>query len=573
MADISEMKNLRDAAAGKIPCDLLIKNANVLDVFSRSFYKGDVAIYNGKIAALGEREAKEVIDAKGRYLSPGLIDSHIHIESTLITPDTLNDVILPKGVTAIIADPHEIANVCGTQGIDYMLAASEGLDLDVHINLPSCVPSTPLEHAGADLKAKDLKPYYGKKGVLALAEVMDSPAVEHSDDMLQKLYDALSSGTVIDGHGATLDLRGLDLYSALKIRSDHECIDLDGFNERIRRGIYVQVRQGTVTKNLEALLPGINASNAHRVCFCTDDKHVDDLMENGGLDFVVRSAIKLGLDPALALSIGSFSAATLYKLENKGAVCPGYDADLVLWNDLNDLKADLVIKGGKKVAEEGKIISPKKGFVPPKALTDTVNYAPITKKDLELKLEGEKKLHTIRVVPGNVVTEHEIIQAEGDVFVADAAKDLSKLAVIERHHATGNCAVAAVTGFKLKKGAIATTVAHDSHNIIVIGMSDEDMLLAIDELKKINGGYVVVADGKVLSSVRLEVAGLITAQQPEQLIKDLEKLHSDANSILETAFNPFQMLSFISLPVIPFLKLTDIGLIDVMKFAPIPACE
>ena len=570
MISSAQAMRLRDAAIGKIPCDLLIEHANVLDVFSRRFYVGDVAIIDGYIVALGQREARQRVDASGQYLTPGLIDAHIHIESTLVTPDTLNDILLPRGVTDIIADPHEIANVSGTDGVDYMLACAQQLELGVHIMLPSCVPSTPLEHAGAVLSAEDLAPYYGQPGVLGLAEVMNAPGVAADPDMLQKLLDAHAHHAPIDGHGSTLDDLGMDLYTAMGICTDHECVDAEGLAERVKRGMYVHVRQGTVTKNLKALLPGITHDNAHRICFCTDDKHLDELMEEGGIDSVVRLAMEQGLDPAVAFSCATFSPASCYHLTGRGAVAPGYLATLVLWDA--SFRAKKVFQNGAVVAEEGRVLTPRFHSVPlPDALTHSVNPAPVDEKSLALPLTGKDKLNVIGVVPGNVLTDHLVMTAPGgDFFSPDAGRDLAKLCVIERHHQRGNLSVCAVTGFQLKKGAIATTVAHDSHNIIVIGMNDGDILLAIDALQQMQGGYVVVEDGRVTASVPLEVSGLMSARDPKDMQEDLSALHQAAHRILgQRDFNPFQMLSFISVPVIPSLKLTDVGLIDVQRFCPI----
>ena len=360
----------------------------------------------------------------------------------------------------------------------------------------------------------------------------------------------------------------------MKIRTDHETVTPEGLTERVKRGFYVHVRQGTVTKNLEALLPAINYKNADRICFCTDDKHLDELIDAGGVDDVVRQAIALGLEPTFAFSIATKNPAACYGLKDKGAVAPGYTADIVIWD--KDFKADYVFKAARLVAKHGETINKKNGTVAvPGKLTRTVKPAPIKKEDFALALIAKTKLNVIGVSAGNVITEHKVVEIEpAQYFLADPKRDLAKLAVIERHHATGNIAVCAVNGFGIKNGAIASTVAHDSHNIIAVGTNDFDILCAVNALIDMQGGYVVARDNQILAAVKLEVAGLMTQTAPDKLLSDLKKLHDAAGQILEkNDFNPFQMLSFISLPVIPYLKLTDMGLVDVMKFSFIPPAE
>jgi adenine deaminase len=564
-----KLRSIRDASCGRVPCDMLIRNAKILDVFSGAFFDGDIAVHDGVIVALSKREADEVVDAGGRWVTPALIDAHHHVESTLVTPDTLNDVLLPRGIGTVVSDPHEIANVAGEKGVAYMTAAAEALDLRLRIMLPSCVPSTHLEHAGARLDAADLKHWYSNERVLGLAEVMNAPAVAQDEDMLQKLHDARKAHRVIDGHGATLDETMNDLYAAMGIRTDHECVSPDEVLDRVRRGMYVFLREGTAAKNLEDLLPAVTPVTMRRLCFCTDDKHVNDLLEDGGVDDVVRRAIRWGLPEETAYTMATLNPAECYQMARQGAVAPGYAADLVIWEDIRDVRAAQVYIGGRCVAEKGAVALPKHGTVPvPNELKNSVHIKKISRDDLALPLVGKTKMHAIGVRPGSIVTSDVVVKTGGSrSFMPDTARDLAKLAVIERHQAIGQMAVCPVAGFGLMEGAIASTVAHDSHNMIILGMKDEDMLCAMAALEQMQGGYVVIKDGQVMASVSLEVAGLMTQKEPSALLKDLHRLHEAAEKILrEKAFNPFQMLSFISLPVIPQLKLTDMGLVDVARF-------
>ena len=567
-------KRVIDVASGTLNADTVVRGAKVLDVFNRRWMEGDIAIVDGKIAGIGGKySANEEIDATGMFVTPGLIDAHIHIESTLITPDRLNDVLLPHGVMGLIADPHEIANVAGIKGIEYMIDASEGLELKVYIMLPSCVPSTDMETSGSELNAVDLKPLYAENRVLGLAEVMNAPAVYMGGDMHDKISDAQALGLTVDGHGATLDEKGLNVYAAAGILTDHEVIDKEGMIERIARGMYVHVRQGTVTKNLLALLPGITQANAARICFCTDDKHLNELAASGGIDEVVRLAIKNGLEDTLAFTCATWNPAQCYGLSGYGAIAPGYKADFVLFD--GNYHACLVYQSGRLVARDGKVLHKRAGSVKiPEDILNSVNYASVSQESLRLDTKGKRYLNAIGVKTGNIVTKHIRVPVDSDEFTPDADRDLAKLCVVERHHATGRVGVCVVTGFKMRQGAIATTVAHDSHNIICVGMTDEDMLLAIEALKEMDGGYVVVKSGKVAAALRLNVAGLMSSAEPSAVLKDLDELHAAVGEILsEPDFNPFQMLSFISLPVIPELKLTDKGLVNVMNFEFMPAAE
>ncbi len=569
MLTIDKLRKMRDVASLKEEADLLIKNVRIINTITQEIQEANLSIVEDRIVGFCGDKAKVVIDAKGMFASPLLIDAHMHIESTLLTPGNLNDLLLPRGIGTIIADPHEIANVSGINGIEYILKSVENLDLDVKVALPSCVPSTSFEHAGATLKAEDLFAFYSHPNVIGLAEVMDYFRVLNDEDMLKKLFDAQTLNKIIDGHGAILDEVGLDVFSTMNIKNDHECEDIKGMQERLRRGIYTFIREGTVCKNLEDLITAVNLHNYRYVCLCTDDKHPDDLAVDGGIDGVLRKAIRLDVDPIMAISLVTLNPSECYKLHDIGVLTPGKKADFFLFEDLHDIQAKKVFKNGVLVAENGKIMSEKKQLrvKAEDSILHSINYKPFSKSDIQINLEHFNGMNLIEVHAGSVVTKllkEKVDKNEVNQFMQSVEKDHAKLMVVERHHATGNIGLSCVKGFGFLKGAIATTVAHDSHNIIAVGMNDDDMLLAIDQVKKNNGGYALVVNGEVKSYVKLEVSGLLSNNSLEETLQALHKLHDDVSKIIkDKKFNPFLMLSFISLPVIPEVKLTDIGLIEV----------
>lgn len=569
MGKTEELKRIRDIHTGKVKPQLCIRNLHIINTLTREIHKGNLIIDQGKILGFEDMDAETVIDGNGRYVAPLFTDAHIHIESTMLTPMVLNDIFLPRGIGKIIADPHEIANVCGHTGIEYMLNCAEICDLDIQIVLPSCVPSTRLEHAGAILKAEDLRPFYSHQNVLGLAEVMDLEAVKYDDDMMIKIADSVERNRSIDGHGSVLNQKDLDLYASLEIRNDHECGRLDDMIDRLRRGITVFIREGSVTRNLKELLPAVNDKNAHQICFCTDDRHPDDIVNEGGIDYAVNSAIRLGLDPILAITMATLNPARHYKFDNQGAIAPGYMADFFIFSDLTHIQAEEVYKNGKLIAASGLPLQPKSHIeVPiPERVKFSINCAEYQVSDIQCNMKEHNALKMIKIVPEGVITPMHIETTDKNLFgqfVPSVERDQAKLVVIERHNQTGNIGVCAVKGFGLTGGAIATTVAHDSHNIIAIGTNDFDIIMAIEQLRKNEGGYVVANDGKILAHVGLEIAGLMTNQKLEDLVEGLKELHTKAGYLLKNhTFNPFLMLSFISLPVIPDVKLTDIGLIDV----------
>jgi adenine deaminase len=569
MDKTEELKRIRDIHTGKIKPELCIRNLNIINTLTREIHKGSLVIDRGKILGFEDFDAEETIEGNGRYAAPLLTDAHIHIESTMVTPMVLNDIFIPRGIGKIIADPHEIANVCGHTGIKYMLDCAEICDLDIQIVLPSCVPSTRLEHAGAILKAGDLRPFYSHPKVLGLAEVMDLEAVKGEDDMIIKIADAIQRNRSIDGHGSVLNKKDLDLYASLQIRNDHECGQIDDMIDRLRRGITVFIREGSVIRNLKELLPAVDEKNAHQICFCTDDRHPDDIVKEGGVDYAVNLAIQLGLDPVMAITMATLNPARHYKFDNQGALAPGYMADFFIFNDLNHIEAEEVYKNGKLIARYGIPLQPKAHIeVPtPERVKFSINCAEYQVSDIQCNMGQHNALKMIKIIPEGVITPMHIETTEKNLFgqfVPSVEKDQAKLVVIERHNQTGNIGVCAVKGFGLTGGAIATTVAHDSHNIIAIGTNDFDIIMAVEQLRKNEGGYVVANDGKILSHVSLEIAGLMTNRKLAELVEQLKDLHTKAGYFLKQhTFNPFLMLSFISLPVIPEVKLTDIGLIDV----------
>jgi len=568
---IDSLRRIRDAHNGLRKVDLLIRNVQCINTLTQEIHPVSLSIDQGKIISFEEMDAEAIVEGNNRYAAPLFTDAHMHIESTALLPGVLNDILLPRGVGRVVCDPHEIANVAGTAGIDLLLDAAAVCDLDFRFMLPSCVPSTVFEHAGAILSADDLKPYYDHPMVLGLAEVMDVDRVRSEEDMLHKLADAHEANSHIDGHGSVLDNAGIDLFASLDIKTDHECTEANGFHSRLRRGIWTFVREGSVTKNLDALIHEITLKNYRKVCFCTDDKHPDDLVKEGGIDSVVRKAINQGLDPVMAITLATLNPSLCYDSFDTGALAPGYTADFFLFDDLKTLIPSVVYKKGVKVAENGQVLRKCQDLpvLISERLTHSVNPAPYLVSDLQISAEGCTKMNMIEVSGGNVLTKRIVEEIKVNIlgnFEPDVARDHAKLVVMERHHALGNIGVCPVKGFGLFQGAIATTVAHDSHNIIAVGTNDFDIVMAIEQVKKNQGGYVVAADGKIWAAVHLEIGGLMTSQPLTQLLEQMEELHRNSTYVLtKQDFNPFLMLSFISLPVIPEVKLTDIGCIDVLS--------
>ncbi|TSI08359.1 adenine deaminase [Lysinibacillus sp. BW-2-10] len=572
------MKNLINLSQKRLEADFILKNALVADVFSLCWRKANIVVADGKIIALDEQDefsAKRTEDANGRYVIPGLIDAHIHIESSMLPPTLFSQILLPHGITSVVTDPHEIVNVSGAKGMQFMLNDAKKAQMDIYFMLPSSVPSTSFEHAGAVMKAKDLAPFLNNQQVLGLAEVMDFPAVLNtSPDMLEKLSLVQQSNKIIDGHGAGLTRDQIRGYRAAGVQTDHECVTAEEAQERIKQGMYVLIREGSAAKNLVDLLPAVTPANARRFAFCTDDKHLDELMEEGSINHAIRLAIKHGMTPLQAIQLATLNVAECYRLSDKGAIAEGFSADFVLLDDLQQMKIAAVWKAGVKVAENGEVLKEQTHDLQvDESILQSVNIPKLTEKDLAIPFNNGNRANVIVIMPNQITTKHEIkeVDVENGVFIPCIKKDLLKLAVVERHHSLGTKGLAIVHGFGLKKGAVATTIAHDSHNAIVIGTNDEDMLHALDALQTMQGGLVVVENGKILGSLALPIAGLMTTLQPEEAILKLKEIHQALHDIHpDLYFHFFLTLSFLSLPVIPEIKVTDTGLFDVRNFQHIP---
>lgn len=564
------LKKRIDVAAKRLPADLVIKNGKVVNVFTREVITEDIAIVDGYIVGTGAFEGYETVDASDQFVVPGFIDGHVHIESAMVTPSEFSNVVLPHGVTTIVADPHEIANVSGTDGIDFMLEASEGIPLEVLLMLPSCVPATPFENSGATLEHSDLEPYYTHPRVIGLGEVMDYPSVLYKDDkMLDKIMDASVKEKHVDGHASAIDADGINVYMAAGIRTDHECVTAEEALVRLRKGMYVMLREGSAAKDLVTLLKAVNEHNARRCLFVTDDKHLDEIIDEGSIDFNVKTAIREGVDPLLAIQMATLNAAECFGLKTKGAIGPGFEADLVLLKDLETVDIGRVYKGGKLVAKNGEVIQATGSITPPSIITDSVNISPVSFEGLKVKMSRGNMANIIEIRPKMIVTRHliEEVDVKGGYFQPSVEKDQLKIAVIERHCRTGNIGLGIIKGLGIKNGAIASTVAHDSHNIVAAGTNDEDLLRAIHLTAGMRGGLAVVEGGKLLASLPLPVAGLMSNMEYKVVN---ERIHDLNNALAKVGcsmeFNPFITLAFLALPVIPELKLTDTGLFDVKSF-------
>ncbi|PAE32975.1 adenine deaminase [Bacillus sp. 7884-1] len=556
-------------ASGKEPADTVVKNGRIIDVFNGEIIEGDIAIVDGYFAGVGKYEGKHTVDANGRYVLPAFIDGHVHIESSLVAPSEFAKVLLPHGVTTVIADPHEIGNVLGAPGIQYILDSSENLPFDFYIMLPSCVPATNFENSGAILKAEDLKPFYQHPRVLGLAEVMNFPAVLHAeDDMLNKISDAKRFGKKVDGHAAGLSERDLNVYMAAGIVTDHESTTALEAKERLKSGMYLMIREGTVARDLRNLIPVVNQYNSRRCLFVTDDKHLDDLVLEGSIDHNVRLAIAEGLSPITAIQMATINAAECFGLQEKGAIAAGYKADFSFVDDLETIRISQVYKDGMAVVQDGKLIIDGSNNHK-NALEESVHFDDIVESNLNIPLSS-KKANIIEIIPNSLITRHiaeEVDLCDQGLFQTSITADQLKLAVIERHHMTKQIGLGIVKGLGLKSGAIATTIAHDSHNLIIAGTNDRDMVLAANTIKKMQGGMIVIKDGQILASLELPIAGLMSDRPYREVYVSLNSLHIALEKIgANSHFNPFLTLSFLALPVIPELKLTDKGLFKVSKF-------
>ncbi|MGR9047078.1 adenine deaminase [Halobacillus faecis] len=562
---IETLKKRIKVANKERPADTVIKNAQIVDVFNGEIILKDVAIVDGFIAGLGEYEGKEVIDAQGQYMAPSFIDSHVHIESSMVPPSEFAKVVLPHGVTTVITDPHEIGNVLGSDGIQFMLDDAKDLPLDFHFMLPSSVPATPFETSGAELHAADLQPFLNDSQVLGLGEVMDYSSLRDADPrLLKKIAQTIQAGGYVDGHLAGLNDDAVNIYASSGVQTDHECNATEEALARLQRGMYVSIREGSAAKDLLALLPVVNEKNARRCLFCTDDKHIDDLLDEGSIDHHIRLATAEGFDPITAIQMATINSAECYGLHHKGAIAPGYMADFLFFKDLRALEVTQVFKEGKKVADQGTMVKkPSPSSSSSQNITNSVHIPNLSKEQLRIPINESKKGNIIKINKNQIRTDHliEEVEVESGDFQPSVSKDQLKLVVVERHHHTGNIGLGIVKGMGLLKGAIATTIAHDSHNIVAVGTNDEDLLKAIQHLGGIGGGMTLFHEGNPLSSLPLPIAGLMSDQGYEKVAHQLVGIHKDLSTLgFTNDFNPFLTLSFLTLPVIPSLKLTDKGL-------------
>ncbi|MCH5352734.1 MAG: adenine deaminase [Acutalibacter sp.] len=568
------LKKLILTAAGQIPAETVLKNCKVLDVFSGKFRSGDIALCAGQIAGVGEYHGEVEIDAGGRYAVPGFIDSHIHIESSYLCPEELGRMLVPHGGTTIIADPHEIVNVCGIRGLDYMMQAAENTPLDIKFMLPSCVPATPFEHAGAVIEAADMEePIYREK-ILGLGEFMNFPGVVNADDaVLDKLLVAKKAGKLIDGHSPGLSGPALNAYAAARISGDHECSTVEDMHARLSKGMYVLLREGSACHDLRNLLKGVTPENSRRCLLCSDDRQPKTILHEGHLDNHLRICVEEGLDPITALRMATLNAAECFRLYDRGAIAPGYRADIVLLDDLTEFHVDRVWVEGVLTAEQGKFLPEVKRH-DISDVTGSIRFRDFSKEKFKMGLKSNK-VNVIEIQPGGVVTKKTTATVPVDdkgEFVWSPDLDIVKVAVVERHNETGNVACGFLKGYGIQAGAIALSIAHDSHNVIVVGINDEEMAFAVESLKQQNGGIVLVKNGEVIESMPMPIAGLMSDQTGEWVAQRLTKIHEKAHQDLGvgTDVEPVMTLCFMSLAVIPELKLTDMGLFDVTQFSFIP---
>ena len=549
---------------------MVLKNAEVFHVYTGEFILCDIAIADGYIAGTGSYFGIEEIDMQGRYITPGFIDAHVHIESSMLTPYQFAKAALPCGVTTIVTDPHEIANVCGAKGIQYMLDATEQLPLNVYFMLPSCVPATDFEDSGAVLLAEDLEPFMEHPRVLGLAEVMNAPGVLQQDENVMAKLEMAGKGR-IDGHAPGLTSSQLMGYAAAGITTDHECITKEQALDRLRAGIKVMLREGTAAKNMRSLLPTVNPDTAPYFMFCADDKIPAELLDSGYINYMVKTAIEEGVSVANALQIATINVARHYGIKDAGAILPGRRADLLVFDNLDEWKPRQVYKDGRLAVDNGRLLQEGRNC-DSSSLEHTVNLAPVTVESFRLPLKTEMA-NVIGLVPYQIVTNKAALSVKrvDGCAVSDVENDILKLAVLERHHATGNIGLGLVKGFGLKRGALASTVGHDSHNLIVIGTNDEDMLAAVQELQRIGGGICIAEDGQIRGTLPLPVGGLMTNEPALMVAKQQAEMIALAREMgVPEFYSPFLTLAFLSLPVIPSLKLTDRGLVDVDSFKFIP---
>lgn len=603
MRQYNDLKKMMDVAAGRRKASLVLKGGTIVNVFTERTEIGDIAIEDGCIAGIGEYDGLVNVDMTGRYICPGFIDGHIHIESSMVSPPEFEKAVLPHGTTTVITDPHEIGNVAGCQGVDYMLKATEGLSLDTFFVMPSCVPSTGLDESGAVLGPEDIKPYYENPRVLGLAEVMNSVGVvAGQEDLMGKLTEAGRRGKVIDGHAPFLRGNELNAYVCSGVWSDHECSDAGEALEKLGRGQWIMIREGTAARNLEALMPLFEAPYYERCMLVTDDKHPGDLISMGHIDYIIRRAVSLGADSIRAIKMGTFNAARYFGLKDRGAVMPGLRADLAVLEDLKDIRVAAVYKDGVLTAKEGVCLGAGKekkrnyaaGEEPRSGsredtesaektaggletafprVFDSFHMDEVALEDLVLEQKGAME-RVIQFKPHELLTEERLVPWQNTPGLAPGVsleQDIVKAAVFERHLHTGHKGLGFVGGYGLKKGAVATSVAHDSHNLIVVGTNDRDMVLAANAVRKNRGGLAVAAEGQVIGELALPIGGVMSRLSVEEVEEQLQALKVLTRQLgISSDIDAFMTLAFVSLPVIPKLRINTYGVIDVDRQKQVP---
>ncbi len=559
-------------ARGVEKAELVLKKANIINVFTETIEQGDIAICNGRVVGIGQYEGEEELDCSGKYVAPGFIDGHIHLESSMLRPVEFVKAVLPHGTTAVITDPHEIANVSGMEGIEYMMEASEGLPLDIYFVLPSCVPATAYDENGAMLLAKDIEPLYKNRKVVGLAEVMDFyETIRGASDILKKIEDAKTANKVVDGHAPGVAGKDACAYVAAGVQSDHECICLEEAKDKFRLGQWIMIREGTAARNLDALIGMFTPPYHQRSMLVTDDKHPYDILRLGHIDDIVRQAIKKGADPCIAIKMGSFNAASYFGLKDYGAVAPGYHADLIILSELEKVTVQTVLKEGKIIFHENKTVEIKEPVVR-KDLLDKVYHSfhcdEIEAEDFCIHYspedEGQEQFRVIKMIRGEITTDEILVPLTNGEAGVNLNEDIIKLAVIERHHNTNHIGIGFVNGYGLQQGAIASSVSHDSHNIIAIGTNDTDIAIAANCIRDMQGGWAIALNGKVIGNLPLSIGGLMSNLEAETLSENIHQMQALAREMgVKEGIDPFMSMAFVSLPVIPKLRLTTTGLFDV----------
>ena len=550
-----------EAASGREKADLVLKNATYVNVFSNELRTCDIAVANGLIVGMGEYEGEQELDMTGKIVCPGFVDAHIHLESSLVSPREFAKAVLPHGTTTVITDPHEITNVMGTDGIDYMFQATEGLPIDVRFMLPSCVPATPMDESGANLDYRAIDSFYDYPRVQGLAEMMNAYGVIHNDaEVVSKIIASQAHHKKIDGHAPGLTGKDLDTYIAAGVYSDHECSDIEDALAKLRRGQFIMIREGTAARNLEALAPLLTPQYADRCMFCTDDKHPSDLLEKGHIDYICREAInKYGVDPIIAVKAACHHASRYFLLNNRGAIAPGYLADFAIIDNFKDFNVEMVFKKGVLYYDHGQLRDFPKPQIEPyldQRAHDTFHVTPLT----EDNFRDTRPRAVIGMIPGEIVTTDN---GYSDKVSID--QDILKIAVVERHKNTHHIGLGYIQGYGLRSGAVATSISHDSHNIIVVGTNSADMAFAVNRIVENHGGIVVAENGEIRSELVLELAGIMSDSPLTEINEKLEAAKASAHALgVGHGIDPFMTLSFMALPVIPTLRITTRGIIDVV---------